>query len=199
MSPCRIKIKHMVVGLWTCLKHGATLCCSAGPLSGCPTHTEPSIYSSHCSQGIAKLRLRKQTPFEQNHSSSPELPSSETAMETGDLSPPGASFLGLLAVTLGALLAAGIAFRRAARLRREGSAVQLLSRLPHGPCKARSGFEEGAQKGLLFRVCRPKQPKHPSSVPSNPLERIQHPLYDARCVVVKIPLRASGGFAFGVY
>ena len=103
-------------------------------------------------------------------------------METGDLSPPGASFLGLLAVTLGALLAAGIAFRRAARLRREGSAVQLLSRLPHGPCKARSGFEEGAQKGLLFRACRPKQPKHPSSVPSNPLERIQHPLYDARCV-----------------
>ena len=69
-------------------------------------------------------------------------------MESGDLSPAlGASFLGLLAVTLGALLAAWIAIRRAARLRREGSAVQLLSRLPHGPCKAPSGIDEGAERG----------------------------------------------------
>ncbi|CAE7208947.1 unnamed protein product [Symbiodinium sp. CCMP2592] len=74
-------------------------------------------------------------------------------METGDLSPaPGASFLGLLAVTLGALLAAGIAFRRAARLRREGSAVQLLSRLPHGPCKVLSGFLDLPQLEVLAEV-----------------------------------------------
>ncbi|CAE7850564.1 iccG, partial [Symbiodinium microadriaticum] len=82
-----------------------------------------------------------------------QLPSSETAMESGDLSPAlGASFLGLLAVTLGALLAAWIAIRRAARLRREGSAVQLLSRLPHGPCKVLSGFLDLPQLEVLAEV-----------------------------------------------
>ncbi|CAE7426395.1 unnamed protein product [Symbiodinium natans] len=51
------------------------------------------------------------------------------------------------------MLAAWIALRRAARLRREGrSALQLLSRMPHGPCKVLSGFLDLPQLEVLAEL-----------------------------------------------